>query len=60
MPKSPDWIAGFRDCLDLVKHRIADADTIEDVIEVLENIEAAVEEKQVEQIMAELFLTHRL
>ena len=55
-PKNPDWLAGFKACLDLIRHRIADADTVEEVIEIIQNIEAAVTEKQIEQIMQELAL----
>ena len=55
-PKNPVWLAGFKACLDHIRHRIADADTVEEVIEIIQNIEAAVTEKQIEQIMQELAL----
>jgi hypothetical protein len=55
-PKSPEWIAGFKACLDLIRHRIANADTVEEVIDHLQDIETAVTEKEIEQLMQELFL----
>ncbi|MHA2427521.1 MAG: hypothetical protein ACXADB_05825 [Candidatus Hermodarchaeia archaeon] len=55
-PKNPDWIAGFKACLDLIRHRIAEADTVEEVIETIQSIEAAVTEKQVAQLLQELAL----
>jgi len=57
MTKSPEWIAGFKTCLDLVKHRIVDANTLVDVVEILENIDAAVTEKEIDLLMKELLLT---
>ncbi len=54
MPKNPDWMGGFQACLDLIRHRMADADTVEEVIQILEGIESAFKEKQVEQIIKEL------
>ncbi|MFX1563431.1 MAG: hypothetical protein ACFFDP_09005 [Promethearchaeota archaeon] len=54
MAKNPDWMAGFQACLDLMRHRLADADTLEEVMQVLEGIESAFKEKQVEQIIQEL------
>lgn len=47
---------GFRQCLDLIRHRIADAHTVEEIIEVIQNIEAAVEAKQIDELEQELFL----
>jgi hypothetical protein len=55
-PKSPDWIAGFRACLDLIRNRIADCHTIEQVLDQLEGIELAVKEKQIEELAQELLL----
>ena len=56
MPRNPEWLAGFQACLDLIRHRIADADTVNEVIDIIRNIEAAVTEKQVEQILKDLFI----
>lgn len=53
-PKNPDWLAGFLACLDLIKHRIANAETVDDIMDSLQGIEAAVKEKQVEQLIEEL------
>lgn len=55
-PKNPDWLAGFKACLDLIRHRIADADTVEEVIDIIQSIEVAVTEKQVAQLLQELAL----
>jgi hypothetical protein len=56
VPRSPEWMAGFQACLDLIKHSIADANTVEKILDTLQGIEAAVKEKQIEQIIRELHI----
>lgn len=53
-PKNPEWLAGFLACLDLLKHRTANAETVDDIIDIFQSVEMAVKEKQIEQLIEEL------
>jgi hypothetical protein len=55
-PKSPEWLAGFRACLDLLKMHLLKCKTLEQVFQRLDYIESRVREKQTEEIDEELLL----